>query len=58
MKTQTNKIIKTKKAGLLSSTESVNTLKPANSWLDSVVLSFLTKMTKTQTNKGITKKKA
>ena len=37
MKTQTNKIIKIKKVGLLLSTESVNTLKPANSWLDSVV---------------------
>ena len=32
-----NKIIKIKKVGLLLSTESVNTLKPANSWLDSVV---------------------
>ena len=28
MKTETNKSIKTKKAGLLLSTESVNTLKP------------------------------
>ena len=37
MKTQTNKSIKTKKAGLLLSTESVNTLKTADSWLDSVV---------------------
>ena len=39
-KTQTNKSISTKKAGLLLSTEfvnDVNTLKTANSWLDSVV---------------------
>ena len=38
MKTETNKSIKTKKAGLLLSTESVNTFKPANSWLDSAEL--------------------
>ena len=36
-KTQTAKSITTKKAGLLLSTDSVNTLKTANSWLDSVV---------------------
>ena len=39
MKTKTNKSIKTKKAGLLLATdhEPVNTLKPANSCLDSMV---------------------
>ena len=37
MKTYTNKSIKTKKTGLLLSIVSVNILRPANSWPDSVV---------------------
>ena len=37
MKTQQTKSTKTKKVGLILSTESVNVLKTANSWLDSVV---------------------
>ena len=37
MKTQQTKSTKTKKVGLILSTESVNALKTANSWLDSVV---------------------
>ena len=57
MKTQTNKSIKTKKTRLLLSTESVNTLKPANSWPASVVWQYLTKMAKTQTAKSIKTKR-